>query len=433
MDSNTLVTQLRTLGLWPEQEPQQRHLLELSQRLPDGRVLARELIRHDLLTPYQANLLLTGKGQQLVVGPYRVLERLGEGGMGQVFKARHGRVGRIDAVKIIRPERVTNAIALQRFLREAAAAAKLSHPNIVRAYDVDQFGELYYFAMQYVPGTDLSRLVKQHGPLPITQACNFIYQAAQGLQHVHDHGLVHRDIKPSNLMIGAPETAGPAPASRTAVRQANVVKILDLGLARLLDDEEPAAGDGRPALTKLGTVLGTADYLAPEQARDSRLADARSDVYSLGCTLYFALTGRPPFPGGSAIEKMMHHQLDEPEPVEQVRPEVPPALAWVVRRMMARQPDQRYPQAGAAAADLLPLFIDAPPAPPVPVAEAAAPALSEFAFDLDEPPAPRSKTGPQLWQPATWGNWLWVAVAGLGALALVLLGLVLLLVRALSR
>ena len=198
MNSVTLITQLRSLGLWPEDEPVRQGILELSQRLPDGRALAGELIRRDLLTPYQANLLLTGKGEQLVVGPYRILQRLGEGGMGQVFMARHQNTHRIVALKIIRPERLTNRNALERFLREVQSAARLSHVNIVRAYDADEAQGLFYFAMQYVAGVDLSRLVKQAGRLPISQACNYIYQAAQGLQHIHDNGLIHRDIKPSS-------------------------------------------------------------------------------------------------------------------------------------------------------------------------------------------------------------------------------------------
>jgi serine/threonine-protein kinase len=423
MNSATLVTLLNTLGLWPEEEPLQRTVLELSGTLPDGKQLAGELIQRDLLTPYQANLLLTGKGQQLVVGPYRILQRLGEGGMGQVFKARNQKWHRVVALKVIRPERVTNPVAVERFRREVRAAGPLLHPNIVRGYDADQADGTYYFAMQYVPGTDLSKLVKQGGPLPIAQACNFIYQAAQGLQHIHDNRLVHRDIKPSNLMIGGPDPALPG--------QANVVRILDLGLARLMEDDETAPDSRRGALTQMGAVMGTADYMSPEQARDSRLVDARSDIYSLGCTLYFALCGRPPFPGGTALEKMLHHQLDEPDAVEQLRPEVPPTLAHVLRRMMAKQPEARYQQADAAAADLKPLFIDAAPmAIPVTDDEPEAPSLAHFAFDPDAPVTPRLGHGPQLLRPMTWGNWLWVAITGVAALTLLVIGLV---VRALTR
>ncbi|MCC6420758.1 MAG: serine/threonine protein kinase [Gemmataceae bacterium] len=354
MDSTTLITHLRDLGLWPEDEAVERRLLELEKRHPSGRDLARELLQLNLLTPYQANQILTGKGPLLAVGPYRILERLGEGGMGQVFKARHTRLHRVVALKLIRPERVTHPVTVGRFHREVESAAKLSHPNLVRAYDAGEADGTYYFAMQYVPGTDLARLVKERGPLPVPLACDFIAQAACGLHHIHAHGLVHRDVKPGNLMVAVGTLAGSDGTPPDAA------KILDLGVARL--NEDPDEGNPRRlALTQLGVVMGTADYMAPEQARDSRSADARSDVYSLGCTFYFALTGQPPFPGGTALEKLLRHQLDEPAPVGSSRPDVPPAVAEVLRRLMAKRPEDRY-QTAAEVADALAPFRGSAPA-----------------------------------------------------------------------
>jgi serine/threonine-protein kinase len=431
MDSATLVSQLSAAGLWPEDEATRSRVLDLSRRLPAGRDLARELIQLDLLTPYQANQLLTGKGRALVVGPFHVLERLGEGGMGHVFKARHRLMGRVVALKVIRPERVADRGAVQRFCREVEAAAKLSHPNIVRAYDAGEVDGTYYFAMQYVAGTDLARLVKQGGPLPAARACDYVCQAAFGLEHIHESGLAHRDIKPSNLMItgvGEPRPASD-PASGATLNAPGTVKILDLGLARLC--EEGPGAPARLALTKLGAVVGTADYMAPEQARDSREADIRSDIYALGCTFYFALAGRPPFAGGTALEKLMRHQLDEPEPIEQLRPDVPPGLAAVLRRMMAKAPLERYQTPAEVFAALEPFATAESPAPEPVVPAAVTPVLAEAA-PAEGPLGPlvllTPEALPHRGRPAS-SAWLWVGVGA--ALAASVLGL--LLVLRLSR
>jgi serine/threonine-protein kinase len=343
MDTQSLVSQLREFGLWPESEPLQANVLQLSRQASDGRQLAREMIQRDLLTPYQANQLLTGKGRSLVLGPYRIVERLGEGGVGQVFKARHQVMRRLVALKIIRPEHVSNPESVGRFFREVQSIARLSHPNIVRIYDAEQDGSTYYYVMQFAHGTDLSRLVKKGGPLSIDQACDYVRQAALGLQHIFEHGLVHRDMKPSNLLVtGEPDTGSNADVTPSAsVAPDGTVKVLDLGLARLTEIPKQGLSMDGP-LTQEGVVMGTADYMAPEQARDSRLVDIRSDIYGLGCTFYFLLTGQPPFSGGSAVEKILSHQLDEPTPLETLRPDVTPNLAAVVRRMMAKNPAQRF-------------------------------------------------------------------------------------------
>jgi serine/threonine-protein kinase len=325
----------------------QYHLLNVKQwgqlatRLPrfaDPRLLARELIQSGWLTPYQINQLFLDRGSDLLLGPYVVLERIGEGGMGQVFKARHHKLRRLAAIKVIRKERLANEAAVRRFYREIQAAAHLSHPNVVVAYDADQIGDRHYYSMEYVEGIDLSRLVKQQGPLAIDPACDYVRQAALGLQHAFEHGLVHRDIKPSNLLLTPVPTKG--------VR--SVVKVLDLGLARVHSSGEESS----TTLTQEGAVMGTPDYIAPEQARNSHLVDIRADLYSLGCTFYFLLAGRVPFQGASLTEKLLKHQLDEPEPIERLRPEVPEPLGDIIRKLMAKRPEDRFQSPAELAAVL---------------------------------------------------------------------------------
>jgi len=197
-----LVAHIRNLGIIPAEDASaQRSLDDLARKFPEPRNLARELIQRNLLTPYQANQLLTGKEDSLLVGKYLILDRLGEGGMGKVYKARHQTMNRIVALKVIHPSRVANPVAVQRFHREIKAIAQMSHPNIVWAFDADHVGSVHFFVMQYLPGIDLSRMVKEQGPLDVVRACDYIRQAALGLQHIAEHGMVHRDIKPSNLLI----------------------------------------------------------------------------------------------------------------------------------------------------------------------------------------------------------------------------------------
>ena len=237
---------------------------------------------------------------------YRVLSLLGSGGMGAVYKAEHLLMGRTVALKVMNRAVVGNAATVERFRREFRASALKSHPNIVAAYDAEQAGDLHFLVMEYVEGTDLARWVAEHGPMPVDEACDAIRQAARGLQHAHEHGMIHRDIKPHNLM----RTASPVASAP------GVVKVLDFGLARLV--AEAASGQG--GVTGQGTLLGTVDYLAPEQADDARQADIRSDIYSLGCTLYHLLTGQPPFPKGTVVQKIMAHTEREPESLEKLRP-----------------------------------------------------------------------------------------------------------------
>jgi serine/threonine protein kinase len=313
----------------------------------DTRTLARTLLQRGWLTPYQVNQLVQGRGPQLVVGAYLLVERLGEGGAGQVFKARHQKMNRVAAVKIIRKELLADADVLSRFYREIQVLSQLNHPNVVHAYDAGPAGATHFLAMEYVEGSDLGRLVKKDGPMPVLQACEYIRQAAVGLQHAHERGLVHRDIKPHNLIM--------------SVRD-GLIKVADLGLARLprtTNDEVTAALTGgvqtSGTLTPQNAVLmGTADYLAPEQAVDFHAADIRADIYSLGCTLYYLLTGRPPFPATTLVEKVLRHQQAEPPDLKNLRSDVPDGLVAIARRTLAKRPADRYQTPGELADALAP-------------------------------------------------------------------------------
>jgi serine/threonine protein kinase len=275
---------------------------------------------------------------------YRVLGLVGIGGMGAVYKAEHRLMERLVALKVISPSFLQNAAAVDRFHREFKSAARLSHPNVVTAFDAEREGNLHFLVMEFVEGLSLDRLVQQAGKLPVPQACHLMHQAALGLAHAHERGMVHRDIKPHNLMVS----------------RKGHLKILDFGLARLASEHfaEPSGqtgGSDRPSATTAGMILGTPDYIAPEQAADARTADIRSDIYSLGCTLYFALTGQPPFPRGSFVEKLKLHAMSSPTPIRELRPDVPPELARVLDKMLAKQPADRYQAPGELARDLAPL------------------------------------------------------------------------------
>jgi serine/threonine protein kinase len=271
---------------------------------------------------------------------YRVVRLLGEGGMGSVYEAEQIAMQRRVALKVIRRADTASPAALERFRREVRAAARLSHPNIVTAYDAETAGELQFLVMEYVQGITLAWLVKERGPLPIDEACAYVRQAAQGLQHAHERGLVHRDIKPDNLIRCSDGT----------------VKILDFGLAAL-------RAEGGGGLTEANVVMGTPEYMAPEQAEDSHNADTRADLYSLGCTLYCLLTGKPPYPAPTPLLTILAHR-DKPVPsLRRARPDVPPGLAHVLERLLAKRPEDRYPTPGEVAVALAP-FAQPAPLPP---------------------------------------------------------------------
>ena len=302
---------------------------------------------------------------------YRILGQLGEGGMGVVYKAEHRVMGRTVALKVLTPGMTANATAIDRFRREVRIASRLTHPNIVTAYDADEAGGLHFLVMEFVEGESLDRLVARDGPLPVRAACEFVRQAAVGLQYAHAQGMIHRDIKPHNLML-----------ARTGQ-----IKILDFGLARL------ASGGGDPTsvtaleLTQSRAVLGTPDFLSPEQARSATL-DVRSDLYSLGCTLYFLLVGRPPFGGVGPFAKMIAHVREPVPDVTADRPGVPAGLGQVLDKLMAKLPEDRYQTALEVAEALAPFTIDQPEAdvrPPAPATPASCPtAQLPLAVELSE-------------------------------------------------
>jgi serine/threonine protein kinase len=254
---------------------------------------------------------------------YRVERLLGQGGMGAVYLARHTKMDRPVALKVMRPGLVSDPEAVRRFRQEVTAAARLgTHPHIVAVHDADQAGDLHFFVMEHVEGQSLADYLRAKGPLPWPEACDYARQAALGLQHAAEHGMVHRDVKPHNLMR--------TPEGR--------IKILDFGLARCGRGDESALTH----LTQQGVLMGTADYMAPEQAADARSADVRADLYSLGCMLYHLLTGQVPFPGGTAVDKIVKHAVQTPPPIGGLRPDLPVGVVQIIDKLMAKLPAQRY-------------------------------------------------------------------------------------------
>jgi len=307
-----------------------------SDKPQSGEDLAKLLYRRGKLTKYQAEALYKGKTKGLVMGNYVVLDKIGQGGMGQVYRARHCRMNREVALKVLPSTFMNSQDAVKRFQREVEAAARLNHANVVTAHDADESNGLHFLVMEYVKGLDLSELVREKGPQPLGRAIEYTVQAAKGLEYAHGEGIVHRDIKPSNLLLDSKGT----------------VKILDMGLARF---EQEAKGDDttkEARMTQTGQTLGTVDYLSPEQAMNARAADQQSDIYSLGCTFYYLLTGQPVYGGESLTERLMAHSTKEIPSLSKRRKDVPPALDKIFQKMVAKQTKDRYRTMRDVIADL---------------------------------------------------------------------------------
>jgi eukaryotic-like serine/threonine-protein kinase len=334
----------------------------------DSKALAQKLVQEKILTEYQIRRFLANKPHGLTVARYVILERIGSGSMGRVYKAQHQLMGRTVALKIIAPEIVTNTRVIARFQREMKLVGRLDHPNVVRAFDADQVAQILYIVMEYVPGLSLGQKFRTGGPMPHQLVADYAAQAARGLAHAHSQGIVHRDVKPSNLLLS----------------EEGSIKVLDLGLGVLMESD----GDTNFA-TADGIAVGTIDYMSPEQACGKEV-DGRSDLYSLGCAMYHLMTGRLPFPGDAPVERLGKRISGKPVPILDVKPDLPPKLVAVLDRLLAARPHERY-QTGEEAAEALASLRprkaakerdsarkSAPAAPPSPVAPPPPPPEPEF-------------------------------------------------------
>ena len=282
------------------------------------RRMARRAVQLKLLSLWQAQQLLAGRTGGYRVDRYQLSGVLGSGGMGRVYLARDTRLNRDVALKILAPERLSNPRAIARFQREALLGAQLQHENLVRFYDFGEYAGRHFLVMEYIEGKTIATLIFEQGPMPWPTAVRLVREVAMGLEHAHRKGLIHRDVNPYNILVTNDGTA----------------KLADLGLAIAMAEEE--------RFTRDGATVGTFDYCSPEQARHSRAADIRSDIYSLGCTIYHMCSGRVPFPGTSLPEKLFGHQSLEPTPLYRLVPCLPEGLSEIVRRMMKKSPDERY-------------------------------------------------------------------------------------------
>jgi serine/threonine protein kinase len=334
----------------------------------DASQFADEMVRDGLLTFFQAEQLLLGKWSGFTLGRYKLLERVGVGGMGQVFLCEHLHLGTRVALKILPPAKAEQPAALGRFYREARAASSIDHPNVVRTHDIGHDAGFHFIVMDYVRGPNLLNVVKHFGPMDLGRATSYVRQVAEGLDHAFRGGIIHRDVKPGNILIDRDGHA----------------RLLDLGLARFYQDHT----DPLTITYDDKIVLGTADYIAPEQVANSHAVDIRADIYALGATLYFLLAGHPPFPTGTVSQKLLWQRTKEPAPIREVRAEVPEGLAAVLAKMMAKEPKTRYQtpaQVSAALAEFVPSVV------PLPRPEEM-PRLSRAALEgTEEPPPPQEE------------------------------------------
>jgi eukaryotic-like serine/threonine-protein kinase len=400
-----------------------------------AKTLADYLVRNGWLSRYQAKKLLQGAAIGLVLGPYQVLAPIGKGGMGVVYLARDRRNDRLTALKVLAPHKAEGR-RLARFQREMEISQKVNHPHIALTYEVGKYHGAHFIAMEYIPGKNLFHLVTEQGPLRTSRAARLFAEVASGLDHAHEQGLIHRDLKPSNLIVTPHDHA----------------KVLDLGLALIQGEEvvDPAVVGGQ------GYIVGSMDYIAPEQTADPTKVDRRCDVYGLGCVLYFAVSGKPPFPGGTNADKIHCHRTQEPVPLLHLNPELPPAFVQIVRKMTAKDPARRYPTAKAVEADLRAWAAGEPVQPldnpddadfleSVAVLQAAESATDvsftnlgivnwkEATAEPDEPPDGAEAPWWKVWRKKRPVWWVVVLLAGLGVVLLVELALVVYAVASLGR
>lgn len=310
-------------GLLEETKVQKLHGIAPAHVRAHAELLAEWFVRSGILTQYQSTKLLQGAERGMVLGPYQMLAPIGRGGMGSVYLARDTRDRRLVALKVLPPHRYKEEERhLTRFRREMDMCRKVFHPHLTRTFEAGVWQGVYFIAMEYVPGVTLSRKVQQDGPLPIDRAARIFSQVAAAMHYAHGQGLIHRDLKPSNIMITPNGHA----------------KVLDLGLALIEGEELP---EDKTIVGGHGYVVGTMDYIAPEQVESPTDVDPRADLYSLGCALYSSLTGQPPFPGGTAQQKIRKHLADWPAPLTELNPTVPVAFAKIVERLMAKRPNNR--------------------------------------------------------------------------------------------
>lgn len=382
----------------------------------DPQVLADYFVKHGIFSRFQAHKLLQGAVIGLLLGPYQVLAPIGRGGMGTVYLALDSRANQHVALKILPPKKAKEADRhLARFRREMELSQRVRHPNLALAFEVGVNQGVHYIAMEYIPGRSLHRLVTREGVLPVARAAKLFAEVCSGLDHAHSQGLIHRDLKPSNIMVTPNHHA----------------KVLDLGLALL----EGEVAEDIEIIGGAGYVVGSMDYMAPEQIEDSRTVDARADIYSLGCTLYFALTGRLPFPGGSKRDKIRRHRREEPEPIEHLNPAVPDQFIDIVRKMMAKAPERRYASAYDAREALLAWAIEEVDLPmdqqgdksfqeAITSLESADVSDAADSAILDSEPAPSEvrESGPN--SEKIRRDYFWIAIALGGFWLMVLLGLV---------
>jgi serine/threonine-protein kinase len=334
-----LLTNLRKSGLVP---PERLEGIQAVQSDSTPAAVLDQLVDSQLLTRYQADKLAAGKYRGFTLGPYVILDRLGGGGMGHVFLAEHSAMKRTVALKVLSIDAACDEIARERFHREARVAAGLDHPNIARVFDLRNEDKIFYMVMEHIDGDSLQHIVARHGPLPWQTAVHYAWQIALGLQHAHENNLVHRDIKPANLLL----------------TRDGVVKIIDLGLVRW---EEEASSKLTEKVDK--SILGTADYLAPEQAVNSSTVDIRADIYSLGATLYFLLAGRTIFPEGKTAQKLMWQQMKAPTPIRDLVPDLPAPVAAILHRCLSKSPADRCATPVELAHLLAPWCQQLPPLP----------------------------------------------------------------------